>query len=160
VFAGLVASVGLVVASASAYATAGLPRQFAPFTTNWASSNEYAGIGAQVGRLAGGRPVASFGEIGAVAYFCDCAMVDEFSDRGAVVGLVNAKLATGSTLKRDLLRWNFHFLDRTQRPVTPQLVLTYTGTPVANALGTWRVHTMWLGPGPYYISLVPRATKN
>ena len=160
VLAGLVVSVGLVAASAGSYAAGGLPRQFAPFTTNWASPGEYARIGAQVGRLAGGRTVASFGEIGAVAYFCDCAMLDEFSDRGAVVGLVNAKLATGSTLKRDLLSWNFRFLDRTQRPATPQLVLTYTGAPVANALGAWRVHTMWLGPGPYYISLVPRATKN
>ncbi len=154
VLAGLVASLGLVVASASAYATAGLPRQFAPFTTNWAAPNEYAGIGAQVGRLAGGRPVASFGEIGAVAYFCDCPMVDEFSDRGAVVSRVNAMLDKGSTLKRDLLSSNFRFLDRTQRPVTPRLVLTYTDAPAPNALGRWRVHSIWLGPGPHYISLV------
>lgn len=149
---GAVLVAALLVASVWDYGSGGLPRTQAQITTNWATPGDYATMGAAVGRLAGNRTVASFGEIGAMAYFCDCSMIDEFSDPGAVAGLVNQRIAATHGLRRKLIGWNFHFLDHTRRPVVAQLALVYTGKPVPGALGSWPVTSAW--QGPHYVSLV------
>jgi hypothetical protein len=87
-FAVAVAGVVLLVLSAVNYTGTGLPRKNAQITTNWAAPSQYAEIGMAIGRLAGHRTVRSAGEVGAIAYFCDCSMLDPFSDRAIVVGLI------------------------------------------------------------------------
>jgi hypothetical protein len=158
-FGGATLVAAIVVASVVNYAGAGLPRSDAQFSTNWASSAQYAVIGTDVRRLAGNRPVEIPGELGAIAYFCDCEMLNVFSDRGLVVQTLPFWLHHGSTLTRLLLRWNFHFLDRAQRPVAPRLLLTYSSAPPARALGTWRVSSPWTDrPGHWhYVALLPHA---
>lgn len=146
----------LVVASLQNYVGDGLPRTYAQIDSNWASPAQYAQIGVDVGRIAGGRGVRSPGELGAIAYFCDCSVLDDFSDRGLVVERLPYWLDHGGPVSRVVLRWNFHFLDRAQRPVRPRLELTVMSTPPADALGTWRVDSPWTGPGRWhYVALVP-----
>lgn len=142
----------LLVTSVWDYGAGGLPRTQAQITTNWATPDDYATVGAAVGKLAGNRTVASFGEIGAMAYFCDCSMIDAFSDPGAVASLVNQRIAASHGLDRKLIGWNFHFLDRTRKPIVTQLALVYTGKPVPGALASWPVTSAWAGP--HYVSLV------
>jgi len=81
----------LVIAGLIAYAAAGLPRTYAPFTSNYTSTAQYALIGAELGELAGGRVVGSAGEIGVLAYNCDCPVVDVFSDRGLLPAAIEAR---------------------------------------------------------------------
>jgi hypothetical protein len=143
-FASLTVVVALLAASAASYG-AGLPSEFSPITTNWASPAQYAEIGTELHRLVGDSTVQSPGEIGALAYFCDCAMVDEFSDRGNVVNIIGPMAANASTIKRMLMNWNFRFLDRAQRPVVPTFVLAYAQTVPKDAIRSWPVDSPWAG---------------
>lgn len=146
----------LALACVGHYVGHGLPRRFAPITSNWASPAQYAEIGRYVGGMAHGRIVRASGEIGGEAFFCDCTMVDEFSDRADVVTLLRSLTAKSGPAKRKLLDWNFHFLNRTQRALVPQLILSYTSsTPPKSALAFWPVDSPWFpGPGHHYIVLL------
>lgn len=156
VFTGVALAAALVVASVVEYSGDGLPRDVAQITSNWATPTQYAVIGADLGRLAGHRPVAAAGEIGAIAYFCDCTVVDPFSDRGQIVRLLPSWLAHSGPLSRKVFQWNFHFLDRGEQPIRPQLALAYAANPRPGALGSWRVSSPWTDrPGHWhYLSLV------
>jgi hypothetical protein len=156
-FAVAVAGVVLLVLSAVNYTGTGLPRKNAQITTNWAAPSQYAEIGMAIGRLAGHRTVRSAGEVGAIAYFCDCSMLDPFSDRAIVVGLIPGVLRRSGQVERKLVGWNFYFLDRAQRPVQPDLVLVYTLHRRPHALGSWRVTSPWMDKhgGWHYLSLIP-----
>ncbi|HEY1572349.1 MAG TPA: hypothetical protein VGG05_13470 [Pseudonocardiaceae bacterium] len=131
-------------------------RGYAPITTNWASAAQYQRVGTDVGRLAGGRTVRSSGEIGEVAYYCRCAMIDPFSDRGQVLTMIRGIERHAGPVKRALLHGNFHFLDTTQRPTATALVLEYVSRPPHGALGWWPVSSPWLAGGhTRYLALLP-----
>ncbi|WP_033290896.1 hypothetical protein [Amycolatopsis jejuensis] len=136
--AGAVVIVALVGASVIAYAGAGLPRAFAPLTTNYTTSAQYAEIGREVGRLADGRTVASAGEIGVLAYNCDCTIIDVFSDRGRMPQAIADLEAHTGHLSRGLLRVNFAFFDYGLQPRKPELALIRkSGPPPPGYLGRW-----------------------
>ncbi|WP_144585893.1 hypothetical protein, partial [Amycolatopsis rhizosphaerae] len=91
----------------------GLPWRQAAITTNWATPAQYATLGTQLAALTGGRPVHAGGEIGAIAYFCDCAVVDGFSDRAELLPIIDTVIDKASPAARALLELNYRFLDRT-----------------------------------------------
>ncbi|MGW7532117.1 hypothetical protein [Amycolatopsis sp. NPDC054798] len=137
---GLTAVGSLFAGSVVGYAGAGLPRDFAPFTSNYTSSAQYAEIGKEVGRLAGDRTVASADEIGVLAYTCDCAIIDVFSDRGRMPGAIGELEARAGHLSRGLLRVNFAFFDDTVRPRKLDLALRRVrGAPPPGSLGCWTI---------------------
>ncbi|WP_116049013.1 hypothetical protein [Amycolatopsis palatopharyngis] len=149
---GIAAGLVLATVSALAYAAPGLPRDFSPITSNHATSERYSEIGQDLGRIAQGRTVHSAGEIGALAYSCDCAIVDLFSDRGAVAPAIEESERRSGTVGRALTEANFQFFDRNQRPVAPELVLEVTtGVPPAKALATWTIHSPWAGTQQLYL---------
>lgn len=86
----------------------GLPWQAAPIMTNWGTTADYARIGGAVKQVVGDRAVASPGEIGVLAYFCDCAIVDQFSDRGHVARSLADRLEQAGPLSRTLFELNYH----------------------------------------------------
>ncbi|NBH11799.1 hypothetical protein [Amycolatopsis sp. SID8362] len=155
--AGGVLTAALVVVSAVDFSADGLPRQAAQITTNWATSRQYEEIGTAVGRLAGDQVVSTAAEIGAIAYFCDCTVVDPFSDQGYIVQKVSRWLDAMQPLNRKVMGWNFHYLDRSHRPLVATLALVYTTEPPSGALGTWQVNSPWMDPPGHwhYLSLVP-----
>lgn len=129
---------------------------YAPLTTNWASAAQYQRVGTDVGRLAGGRTVRSSGEIGEVAYYCRCAMIDPFSDRGRVIAMIRAVERHAGPVRQALLRGNFRFLDTRQRPTSTALVLEYVSRPPGDALASWAVSSPWRFDGDTrYLALVP-----
>lgn len=153
--AGVLAGVFLV-AGIVAYAARELPRRFAPITSNHASTDEYRQIGAQLAVLAQGRKVESAGEVGALAYACDCDIVDQFSDRGSVDPAILETKSRSSDLGKALLEANFRFFDHSVPPATPDLVLTAGGkVPPANALATWTISSPWMGMGEQNLYLLP-----
>lgn len=52
------------------------------------------------------------GEIGTLAYFCECRVVDQFADRGRFTPLLEKRLATSDGVTRTLLEWNYARFDR------------------------------------------------
>ncbi|MDT8910261.1 hypothetical protein [Amycolatopsis sp. PS_44_ISF1] len=144
---------GLVLlAAVTVYAQPGLPRRFAPITSNHAASDEYRRIGSQLAGLVEGRTVESPGEAGALAYACGCRLVDQFSDRGAVdPAITETKRRTGE-LGRALLEANFHNFDHGVAPTRPDLVLVATRqAPPPSALASWTIDSPWAGTQRLYL---------
>ncbi|GAA0509008.1 hypothetical protein GCM10011581_18850 [Saccharopolyspora subtropica] len=128
----------------------GLPWREAAITTNWATSADYARIGAELGRVVGTGTVASPGEIGALAYFCDCAIVDTFSDRGYLAAQLEKRLADASPLTRALLELNYRHFQPTE-PLRVDYVLRREPGPGPDPL--WRIGTTWAEPA--HLALLP-----
>ncbi|HET6257221.1 hypothetical protein [Pseudonocardia sp.] len=149
----VLAAVGFVVAVVLGFAMAwfdvdhGTPWQRAPISTNWATAAQYERIGDDLRGIVGAGTVESPGEIGTLAYYCDCRIVDPFSDRGRVLGAIAAREEQSGWLARTLIRLNYLHLDRTQqpRPVDARLVFQRGETPVG-AL-QWPAYQWADGPG-------------
>ncbi|MGW3960208.1 hypothetical protein ACWED2_10340 [Amycolatopsis sp. NPDC005003] len=141
-----------LAASVAVYALPGLPRQFAPITSNHASTTEYREIGHELATIAHGRKVETAGEVGALAYACDCQLVDEFSDRGAVDPAITETKRRSGDLGRALLEANFHNFDHSVAPASPDLVLATTRrTPPRTALASWHIDSPWVGSQNLYL---------
>ncbi|WP_246258649.1 hypothetical protein [Amycolatopsis anabasis] len=147
------AVLGLLVVSAVTYVAT--PREFAPITSNYASTAEYARIGRDLSALAEGRAIASHGEIGVLAYYCDCAIVDTFSDRGRLAVAVRERLAHASPTERALYTVNFAFADEQTTPRRVDLELVRASAPPPNTVARWDIHAPTLGPDHLYLRRVP-----
>jgi hypothetical protein len=104
----LVAATALLVVCAAAVLDDGLPRERAPIASNWASTAQYRHIATQLPR---GAKIASPGEIGTLAYYCDCQVLDGFADRGLLRPLLEQRIANAKPINATLLRWNYARFD-------------------------------------------------
>jgi hypothetical protein len=140
---GATAALVLTAAAAlGAYLVPGAP----PITTNHATSAQYEAIGKQVAVIAAGRTVHSAGEIGALAYYCGCPIVDQFSDRGTVEPEIEASKDRTGDVGKAFIDANFRFFDQSVAPMTADLILGETaGTPPPNALAVWPISSPWTG---------------
>ena len=140
----------LVVASLGVDLRAGTPWPLAPIQTNWAESAQYTRIARDVQGIlrerGGPQHVTSPGEIGHLAFVCDC-VVDHFADPARVQPMIDQVEAEASPLGRRLLEWNFTHRDRGAAPVpvAGELFRYDRGTqpPAAQGLPTWPVTTTW-----------------
>ncbi|MBE9375852.1 hypothetical protein IQ251_15480 [Saccharopolyspora sp. HNM0983] len=113
-----VAALALVLPQSWFALNQGVPWQVAPVSTNWATAQEYARIGAEVGRTVGDATVAGHGEIGAMAYFCECRVMDGFSDRGYIGPELEQRIEEAGPTMAALLRFNYrHFEPADPEPV-------------------------------------------
>ncbi|MGW5724266.1 hypothetical protein ACWEVP_49455 [Amycolatopsis sp. NPDC003865] len=144
------AVLAVVAASVAAYAIPGLPREFAPLTSNYASTARYEEIGRDLRALAGGRVIGSAGEIGVLAYTCECAIVDVFADRGLLPAAIEARGAS-SRWVRAALRVDYAFFDFDVRPRRPVLVLRRLPGPPPDALAHWTIDAPTLGKQELYL---------
>jgi hypothetical protein len=117
-FAAVCAVVPAALACASLFVDLqhGLPWQRALITTNWATPAEYQRMGQDLHGIVGTSAVESPGEIGTLAYYCDCAIVDDFSDRGRVIDAIEAGERKSDDLAATLLRLNYDHLNVGQQP--------------------------------------------
>ncbi|HEX5813097.1 MAG TPA: hypothetical protein VFY38_13390, partial [Pseudonocardia sp.] len=130
----------------------GIPWDRAPISTNWATAAQYQRMGEDLHRVVGAGAVESPGEIGTLAYYCDCAIVDAFSDRGRVIGAIEARERAGG-LGAALLRLNYAHLDRAQQPLPVDFRLRYEARTPPAGPDQWPVDHWVDGPGR--IVLVP-----
>ena len=80
---------------------------------NWATSQQYAAVGQGVGRaVPRGETVGGFGEIGTVAFFCNCDIIDPFTDRSTALEIVREREAKAGPVMRALLAVNYAHLDK------------------------------------------------
>ena len=135
----------------------GLPWQVAPIATNWATSAAYTKAGTQLGPALDGAAVRSPGEVGELAYFCDCDLVDAFSDRGVFLADLAAWEHQGGTLRHLFVEVDYLFADRQQRPQSTPYALEVVSRP-APGLPHWAVGTPWTRytmPGRRFLELTP-----
>jgi hypothetical protein len=124
---------------------ASLPWEVAPIQSNWMTSAAYENMGADLRRLLTApdgtvQRVAAFGEIGHLAYVCDC-VVDGFADPALLEPTVAELQERSSPWLRGLLEVDHRYRDVHQRPVPLVGRLVYMHgkqTPPAGA-PSWRV---------------------
>jgi hypothetical protein len=95
------------------------PFQAALVHGNWATPGQYAKIGRQLPALTRGAGVRGAGEVGGLAYFCECLVVDRFTDRSLLRADIQQARADSW-----LYRLNYRWLDLdelTPIPTTYQL---------------------------------------
>ncbi len=133
----------------------GAPLPEAPIHTNWATQGQYREIGGWLSENHRGQVIALDGEIGTLAFFCDCHLLDGFSHRRWMDRYV-ANLVDGDGLLALLFRLNFAFY----RPSAPFPPPAYTltgraGHPGSEAAGSeerapvriWETSTRWVPQG-------------
>lgn len=117
----------------------GVPWTTTPIFSNWATTAQYAAAAPGVAAAATGNgAVGSPGEIGALAFYCDCRIVDLFSDRGDAANWIEERMHRAGPLMRWLLAVNYHNLDR--RPAihrTSQLSFEPAGHGLGS--GSWPI---------------------
>ena len=103
--------------------------QFAPITTNWQSRAEAHHMAIAIAEIVGNDTVALQGELGAVAYFCRCQVVDDFSDMANLNPVINRDLETTTGLRHTLLRLNYRHRDLAKQAAPRQYLLQATTEP-------------------------------
>lgn len=130
----------------------GVPWREPLVTTNFAVASQYARIGTALHRLIGDAPVRSPAEIGTLAYFCECQIIDEFSDRGAALPLIDERRRTGAGWTQPLLDVNYAFLRR-EKPPRLKYALGYVPPP--GRPGGWPTNSPWRGHGHIVLERAP-----
>ncbi|MBV9057934.1 MAG: hypothetical protein JOZ09_02090 [Pseudonocardiales bacterium] len=126
-------TVGALVIAASVVFLVSRPWQVMPISSNWASASEYAALAA---RVPSGVTVETFGEVGTVAYFCDCTVIDRFSDRAQVAELLRAKRAAAGPVVRTLLDLNYYRL-KTDPPIHASYKFVFAEDPTGISVTSW-----------------------
>jgi len=126
-------TVGMLVIAATGVFLVGRPWAVMPISSNWASAAEYAALAA---KIPSGSAVETFGEVGTVAYFCDCTVVDRLSERAQVADLLRTKRAAAGPAMRTLLDWNYYRF-RAPAPVHPVYKLTFADDPTGIHATSW-----------------------
>lgn len=133
----------------------GVPWTVAPITTNWALPGQYARVGAALAGSVEGQTISSPGEIGTLAYFCDCPIVDAFSDRGAMNAVIRQRERQAGPVKRGLLQLNYRYFDRDVPPALPDRVLRYDDAQQADGPNQWDIESPWNGSGRLVLEPAP-----
>jgi hypothetical protein len=123
-----------------------LPWRESVIMSNWATAAQYARIGRSLRARVGDQAVKSPGEIGTLAFFCQCAIVDHYSDRGWVIPEVEKRIAQAGPVARFLLRLNYRHLDRDLLPRPPEYTLVWARGH-SDDPDTWEVSSSETGPG-------------
>lgn len=117
-----------------------------PFFGNWADTADYARVGRELGQRVGGEPVGAPGELGALAYFCDCQIVDGFSDPGLLGPQIRERIDRAGPVVAWLLRLNYTRFDWQRPPIARTYQLTYGPGP-----GPWQVYSQAKGVGHFML---------
>ncbi len=144
----------LVLGNVVADVRGGVPWQVPPIFGNWATPADYAWVGRELGQQVGPATVISPGEIGTLAYFCQCSIVDAFADRGRAVPLIEERVAAAGPVMGALLTLNYLRLDRNQQPRPAEYELVWKPGPAWQPGGGWQTWSPATGVGHFQLILV------
>lgn len=124
----------------------GVPWVRAPISTNWATAAQYQRIGEDVARIVGTATVEGPGEIGTLAYYCGCTILDPFSDRGLIIETIE-------DAERDspLLQVNYLHLDHAQQPRVAQAHLRFQRKQLPFGPYEWPADNWSAGPSRFIL---------
>lgn len=145
-------SAATVAAAAAALLVSGpVPWREPPLIGNFATAAEYAAVGRDVaGMIPAGAPVYSPGEIGSIAFHCDCRILDKFSTRSLATEQITARVADAGPVMRLLLEWNYAHLPPAAPPPVVQWHLEFRADPAARGpsdVRWWPATMSWHEPG-------------
>lgn len=126
----------LVVGYLPGFVGRGIPWAYPPYFGNWASATDYARVGRELAARVGTSAVGGPGEIGTLAYYCDCTIVDGFSDRGLLGPQIDQRIDHADPVVAAVLRANYARFDRSLRPIEVTYQLSFTAGP-----GDWTVYS-------------------
>ncbi|NUP46895.1 MAG: hypothetical protein HOW97_06205, partial [Catenulispora sp.] len=124
--------------------TLGTAWEVMPITTNWGLPGQYRAIGTAVGRTVGAAGVATPGEVGTIAYYCDCQISDSFSDRALVMPMIE-RARFGDGLGAWLWQLNYARAPHHLEPL-PIVYQMSTSPTAAGHMAAWPVSSPW-NPG-------------
>jgi hypothetical protein len=150
----LVVTALLGVAGLVREVTQGVPWRTPIISTNFAPAAEYARIGVELRERIGTAPVAFHGEIGTIAYFCRCTLLEQFSDRGLLMPLIDQRIDGAGPLTRPLWRLNYLWLDRDQKPRPHRYTLRHAFGP-GSGPNVWQYSSPWSGPSHMTLTRAP-----
>jgi hypothetical protein len=113
----------------------GVPWEAAPMRTNWATTQEYQRIAEDLSKMKPGSVVESPAEVGTLAYFCDCQVVDFISDPGRTEQFIARREQQAGPLARKLLGLN-HLHRASISPVPAEYQLVWEKAS-PNGAGQW-----------------------
>lgn len=129
--------IGVLLIAVTAVFLVWRPWTLTTISGNWASASEYAALAA---RVPSGATVESFGEVGTIAYFCDCTVVDRFTDRAQIADLLRAKRTTAGPVVRTLLDWNYYRF-KAGPPIQPAYKFAFAEDPTGVHVTSWRPYS-------------------
>jgi len=116
-----------------------------PIHTNRATMEQYKEISLSIKDTCQGKSVALAGEIGTLAYFSECNLLDWFSDR-SWLEMVVSNQTRGKGFLAVLYRFNFHFYQRSAGfPPAAYAINSYIDKGAAGKDPgiTWKTSTRW-----------------
>jgi hypothetical protein len=120
---------------------------------NWAQPVYYRTVGGLLRERVGDALVQSPGEVGTLAFYCECNIVDMLSDGRFTVPPINERIDQAGPVVRRLLEWNYRNLDRDQEPPRPAYRLEWRRLWVAEP----DAYLVWSPPyGFTHFKLVPQ----
>lgn len=120
-----------------------------PIHSNWATHEQYKAIGLWLKEEYGGETIRLVaGEIGTMAYYCDCRLLDRFSDRGWMQDYI-VSLSSDSGITPVLYRINFMFYSAPKFPPDTYVLRAYTGEPdnQFEVIKKMQTSTKWIPQG-------------
>lgn len=85
----------------------GFPWTTAPINGNWATATQYQHMAESISAAKPGSTIVSPAEVGTLAYFCECQIVDDLSDPGRTAEHISEQLDQAGPLTRALLSINY-----------------------------------------------------
>jgi hypothetical protein len=122
----------LVLGNVVADLRVGVPWRVPVIFGNWATPADYARVGRELRERVGAETVIAPPEIGTLAYFCECSIVDPFADRGRVVPLIEERVSSAGPVMGTLLSLNYLRLDREKEPRPARFRLVYEQGPATS----------------------------
>jgi hypothetical protein len=116
--------------------------QYPPITTNWHSGAQARAMADDVAQIVGDSNVGFGGEVGAMAYYCKCQVIDVLSDMANLNSGIVRSIDTSTGIYHDLLRANFRHRDLTALPPPFRFLMVPTSDPAGHEWH-WTVTSPW-----------------
>ncbi|NBH11794.1 hypothetical protein GTY80_52215 [Amycolatopsis sp. SID8362] len=151
---GVVLMVAVIAGAGTIDVRHGIPWRTTPVFGNWATPADYAAVGLALHQRIGDATVEAPAEIGTLAYYCDCAIVDPFSDGGRTSELIEKRIDQAGPFSRFILRMNYLWLVRGRLPRPAQYKLTWLEGP-GSGPDVWQVWSPATGIGHLVLTSLP-----
>lgn len=125
-----------------------------PIHSNWGTHEQYREIGLWLNERHGTGTIRLVaGEIGTLAYYCDCRLLDRFSDRRWLQDQIKDRVSHPGIVTT-LWRINFAFYSPPEFPPDDYVLRAYFAEPVPDveAIMKWRTSTTWIEDGYLLLS--------
>jgi hypothetical protein len=120
-----------------------------PIHTNWATPEQYKQIGLWLKEKHEADTIQLIaGEVGSLTYYCDCRLLDRFSDRSWLRDYIAERISRAGIVST-LLRVNFAFYSEPTFDSEAYILRAFSGEPNMDIkiIKEWGTSTTWIPHG-------------